>query len=44
MRETFEGFAIVGTDSGFTLVDIEAVVVPAQELVGLARGNPLELK
>lgn len=44
LRETFEGFAIVGTDSGFTLVDIEAVVVPAQELVGLARGNPLELK
>ena len=44
LRETFEGFAIVGTDGGFALVDVKAVVVPAQELVGLARGNPLELK
>jgi hypothetical protein len=44
LRETFEGFAIVGTDGGFTLVDVEAVVVPSEELVGLASGDPLELK
>lgn len=44
LRETFEGFAIVGTNGGFTLVDVKAVVVPAQEFVGLASGDPLELK
>ena len=44
MRETFEGFAIVGTDGGFALIDVKAVVVPSEEFVGLAWGDPLELK
>lgn len=29
---------------GFALVDVKAVVVPGEELVGLTRGYPLELK
>ena len=44
MGETLEGFTIVGPDGGFALVDVEAVVVPVQELVGLTGGNPLEFK
>ena len=44
LGQSFEGFAIVGTDGGFALVDVKAVVVPGEELVGLARGDPLELK
>ena len=44
MGETFEGVAIVDPDGGFALVDVEAVVMPAEELVGLTWGNPLQLK
>ena len=44
MGEALEGFAIVGPDSGFALVDVEAVVMPAEELVGLTLGNPLEFQ
>lgn len=42
MSEAFEGLPAVGSDSGLALVDVEAVVVPGEELVGLARGNPLQ--
>jgi hypothetical protein len=41
LGEAFEGLPVVGSDGGLALVDIEAVMVPAEELVGLARGNPL---
>ena len=41
LGQSFEGFAIVGTDGGFALVDVKAVVVPAQQFVGLAWGDPL---
>ena len=44
MGESFEGLPVVGSDGGFALVDVEAVVIPAEELVGLLRGDPLELK
>ena len=44
LGETFEGFAIVDPDGGFALIDIETVVVPAEELVGLSRGDPFQLE
>jgi hypothetical protein len=44
LGETLEGFAIVGPDGGFALIDVEAVVMPAEELVGLTQRNPLQLK
>jgi hypothetical protein len=44
LGEPFEGLPVVGSDGSFALVDVEAVVVPAEELVGLARGNPLQFE
>jgi len=44
LGEAFEGFTIVGSDGSFALVDVKAVVVPGQELVGLTGGNPPEFK
>jgi len=44
LGESFEGVGIVGSDGGFALVDVEAVVMPGEELVGLAGGNPLEFQ
>ena len=36
--------AVVGSDGGFALVDVEAVMLPGEELVGLALGTPLEFE
>lgn len=44
MGESFEGLGIVGSNRGIALVDVEAVMLPSQELVGLAGGDPLEFK
>ena len=44
MGEAFEGLAIVGPNGGLALVDVEAVVMPGEELVGLTGGNPLEFQ
>jgi len=44
LGQAFEGVTIVGPDGGFALIDVEAVVMPAEELVGLTRGDPLQFK
>ena len=44
LGESFEGLSVVGSDSGFALVDVEAVMFPVQKFVGLTGRDPLELQ
>ena len=44
LGESFEGLCVVGADGGFALIDVEAVVLPTKEFVGLTGRDPLEFQ
>jgi len=44
LSQPFDGLAVVGADGGFSLIDVEAMVVPSEQLVGLSGRDPLEVQ
>ena len=44
LGELFEGLSIVGPDGGIALIDVEAVMLPAEKFVGLTGRDPLEFQ
>lgn len=44
LGEPFDSLSILGSNGGFALVDVEAVVLPAQKFIGLTGSDPLELE
>lgn len=44
LSQPFDGLAVVGADGGFSLIDVEAMVLPSEQLVGLSGRDPLEVQ